>query len=328
MIKEKKNLDILNNDFFNYVNAIRNYLYKHFKNLPNNENNNDIKQQTEYFANLENILKKFGVNLNYFNNKDNIIVNDRFINNFINNLNININQNYKIVDVLLLINQNFIKIDFQNDSNPYYYYLNFKDIPFYKPILTRKIESNNKIPQQQQIIDENKVNNFLRMKFEKVTFKIIKERYLKEKEEYNEKIIGYILKLVYFNIEIIPKKYNNLQNYEIKVTSSYESINNTLLIKLIEEQIKEFGKNILKKMQMKEGENIDFNFIYSLINIIHDYDNIFTTKCPVCKKNAKYSFIQKIFFPPYIKPIYDKYLPFYQMNIDKKSMFIHPQCFP
>ena len=321
--QEKIILDVINTDFLNNVKDIRKYFYNCVKFLVNNENNNDSKQLTDLVDDLEKKLKNFGLILNFFNNKDNIIVTDRHVNIFINYLNININQNYKIVDILSLINQNLIKIDFKNDSNSYYYYFKCRDIIINKPIFTRKIESNNKNLQQQQISDENKVNNYINnKKFERVTFKIIKEKYPMEKGENNDRILEYVLKLVYFNIEIIPKKYNNLQNYDIKVTSSYKSINNTLLLKLIEEQLKDYGQKILRKPQMKEVENMDINFIISIINIVHDYDNIFTSECFICKKNAKYSFIEKAFFPPYIKFVYDKY------TIDKKSSFIHPQCIP
>ena len=104
----------------------------------------------------------------------------------------------------------------------------------------------------------------------------------------------------------------------------YISLHNTLLKEKINAELSSIFDLLTKKFIIKENNGIIF--VKSFINYIHDLDKIFYIKCYGCKKNSKYSIIEKNFNPPFIKYNKEKYSNLNFPNKDRDILFFHPEC--
>jgi hypothetical protein len=128
--------------------------------------------------------------------------------------------------------------------------------------------------------------------------------------------------------EDIPKKekYENLLliKYinEVFATVSY------ILISRIINQKNQFLNQLNVKPQVV-GKDILIEFCKRFIYYIHDYYNIFNVKCSICGKSAKYSSINKCFFPPYYKIYQERETINYISNTEGTpiNLFYHKECY-
>jgi hypothetical protein len=128
--------------------------------------------------------------------------------------------------------------------------------------------------------------------------------------------------------EDIPKKekYENLLliKYinEVFATVSY------ILISRIINQKNQFLNQLNVKPQVV-GKDILIEFCKRFIYYIHDYNNLFKVKCSICGKSAKYSSINKCFFPPYYKIYQERETINYISNTEGTpiNLFYHKECY-
>ena len=164
-------------------------------------------------------------------------------------------------------------------------------------------------------INEVKVNEFIKNnRYKQISFKIQTE---------SDNLKNFSFELIHFQIIFTPKIINNFLTDDFKIQSKLKSLENTLLIQKIEKELLNIVQFFYYKYQENNSES---SFVKDFINCIHDYDNIFHIRCNACKKNSKYSFKEKTFFPPYIKYYKDKYGNYKYSYNYKESLFFHPQC--
>ena len=142
-------------------------------------------------------------------------------------------------------------------------------------------------------------------------------------ENKEKNAINFEVKLFDFNIILIVNKTNNIIN-EIRLNEIYRPFNNSLLTKLLENELSDLVDRFSNRFKSKE---ICLNeYIFNFLEYIKDLNKIYNSKCEKCKKNSKYSFTQKAFLPPIIKYSYVKYGNIFLYNRGKESLFFHPQC--
>lgn len=88
---------------------------------------------------------------------------------------------------------------------------------------------------------------------------------------------------------------------------------------------KEESMNILKSdISGKISLNHLIEFCKRFIYYIHEYSQLFTTKCGACEKIVKYSVKEKSFLPPYYKIYRERNN---KNNEDNLKLFYHEECF-
>ena len=128
--------------------------------------------------------------------------------------------------------------------------------------------------------------------------------------------------------ENIPRKgkYENLllikHIREVFLNLSY------MLINKITNEKNQFV-NQLNPIPQVVGKDVLIEFCKRFIYFIHDYNNIFKVKCPICGKSSKYSTSNKCFFPPYYKLYKEREAINYINNIGgtPNNLFYHKECY-
>ena len=81
-----------------------------------------------------------------------------------------------------------------------------------------------------------------------------------------------------------------------------------------------------EKKSIDIEKSIMIEFCKRFIYYIHDYNNLFNTKCGICNKIVKYSINEKCFYPPYIK-IYKERDSIKINNEENIKYFYHEVCY-
>ena len=160
-----------------------------------------------------------------------------------------------------------------------------------------------KIPFQKEFKMENfinKINIFVNFKYGETEINYLhKKKELKEFYKKNEhKIINFIL---------IKKIQMLLENIVYSIIQKMIIIANELKIQIFE-------------------EDALIEFCQKFIYYIHDFDNIFKTKCGICQKIIKYSFQEKCFYPPYFKLYKERGNFISKNNNEENNFFYHEEC--
>jgi hypothetical protein len=309
------NIEELYRSLSGFLRNIRKYFYEIIKILPNNDVNNPISDKA---INLEDMIDGLGKLLLYFNNTDkyNIILSKNTLNLAnIKNPNISINIDYNSSYFYILNNYYYIKI--------YCCMLNKQNNILVKPRVEPKnsfssIKSNpsNNYNDKEELNFKKVIYNYIEQK----NYKYIKIIYL---EIEKKKEINFEIKLVNLNINLLVNKTENIIKH-IKINEIYRPFSNSLLIKLLDDELSDIVNRFSNRFKNNE---INLNdYISSFIEYVKDLDLIFYSKCTKCKKNSKYSFTQKAFLPPLIKYNNEKYGNLASFNRNKESLFFHPQC--
>lgn len=310
-----------NSNLYHYLTEIRKLFYFLLKKIPEKNNltiNTNQNNLLQIFSKLKNIIEKMTIHLNYFNCSENqVYVSDEYIiNTFLDKIQENINHNYNIVNIADLFN---------NTSTQ----LNIFEINFFFPI---KIPLTNRVPlnkininqinkniqpklNDQEIINYINTINLKNISFnKKTTTEIICDK--------DNIIPVYELQINNFVIEIKQKKTNIISIKDITIKSKLKGFENTKLMLKIKERFFDEINFFSKKIQ--RNENSMMILLKLIINYIYDYENIFYIKCFACKKNSKYSYVDKAFFPPFIKKNREIFFGNYFSN--ERNKFFHPQC--
>ena len=311
-----KTLDDVNNDLYNNLKMIRKSFYYIINKLVNEENikNNTKNNINIQINNLEKVLQSINENLIFFNeNQDKInSISEKFCSDLFPIFEDNVNQNYKKVDLDIIIKglSKKLKIFDKNFfSDEYILSSNIK----LENNINEKIKEISKEKTEIQIIkiDENELNNYI----EQNEFKNISSKTISNCIEFH---------LINFIIKLFPSNPNNLKPITFDMQCKYISLHNNLLKEKINAELSSIFDLLTKKFIIKENNGIIF--VKSFINYIHDLDKIFNIKCYGCKKNSKYSFIEKNFNPPFIKYNKEKYSNLNFPNKDRDILFFHPEC--
>ena len=134
--------------------------------------------------------------------------------------------------------------------------------------------------------------------------------------------------------EFFYKKSDLKIENEFQIKNAFQFKNKYLLIKIrnffqdiIEFIIKSIFEEIEKDKRIISG-NVLIEFCKRFLFFIHDYNNLFKTKCSFCQKIVKYSFNEKCFFFFYIKKYQERNLnSFRYNNVDNTKIFYHEQCY-
>ena len=326
---DKRALDDVNRYLYKKLKEIRNITYDTLKSIMNKDNYSQNNYKENIFKKIQymkNILKDMKNNLCYFNHnyREFIYISDKYIDNLEKTIHLYINQNYKIMDVAVLMSNNLINNIFPNkyilaqSINPPFDIFQIKYNFNRNPQVQKPVSIGNQNNQQEAAalkINEVKVNEFIKNnRYKQISFKIQTER---------DNLKNFSFELIHFQIIFTPKIKNNFLTDDFKIQSKLNSLENTLLIQKIEKELLNIVQFIYYKYQENNSES---SFVKDFINCIHDYDNIFHIRCNACKKNSKYSFKEKTFFPPYIKYYKDKYGNYKYSYNYKESLFFHPQC--
>ena len=316
---KRKALNEVNLDLYNLFKNVRDIFYSLLNKIANKDsinNNNSRDNIFNMLSKLEGMVQYMNETLKIFNeNPDKIeYIQDEYISNLINTNQININRNYDLVDIDIIIKNLAVKLNILD-------YLNKKIFSLNKGNLIQYKANNNKNSTTQQI-DGEKIYNYIKQnKFKIVSFKLVNN----DNQVNNNPTLKYIeFGLNNFTIKLIPQRQNNLctKNFEIK--SEYISLYNTLLMRKIRNELSKMIELLYNKYINKDNSGIAF--LKSVIIYIHDFDKIFYIKCYSCKRNSKYSFSEKTFFPPFIKYNFEKYNNLKFQIKDKDILFFHPQC--
>ena len=149
-----------------------------------------------------------------------------------------------------------------------------------------------------------------------------------------------IIFLINFNYDkpdnlFIENRLNQEELYHKLEKKSYNKNllkNNYILLKkikkLLEFRIYSIIKKIIDETKLFRKNNIFDDFILiefckRFIFYIHDYNQLFKTKCQICEKIVKYSAKEKCFFPPYMKVYKEKEYIFFK----NENLFYHEECF-
>jgi hypothetical protein len=314
----KKLINEANIELYSLFKNVRGVFYGLLNKLANKDYiiNNNSKDIFDRLNNLENLLKKMNECLNYFNeNQDKTnSISDKYIWSIIYSNQTNIKRNYSLVYIDILINNLLIKL-INSD------YLYRKEIFSNKANLIQHKPNNNQNITQH--IDEEDIQNYIiQNKFKLISFKIVNQ----DKVENNHPIIAYFeFGLNNFTIKLIPQKPNNVVTQSFTLECRYKSLYNTLLFRKIHNELSKVIEFLYNRFINRENNGM--NFIKSFINHIQDLDKIFSIKCYGCKKNSRYSNVEKSFFPPFFKYNIDiYYYKFKYPIIDKDKLFFHPEC--
>ena len=311
-----KTLDDVNNELYNNLKMIRRYFYYIINKLVNEENikNNTKNNINIQINNLEKVLQSINENLIFFNeNQDKInSISEKFCSDLFPIFEDNVNQNYKKVDLDIIIKGLSKKLKIFDKNFFYDEYILSSNIKLENNI-NEKIKEISKEKTEIQIIkiDENELNNYI----EQNEFKNISLKTISNCIEFH---------LINFIIKLFPSNPNNLKPITFDMQCKYISLHNTLLKEKINAELSSIFDLLTKKFIIKENNGIIF--VKSFINYIHDLDKIFYIKCYGCKKNSKYSFIEKNFNPPFIKYNKEKYSNLNFPNKDRDILFFHPEC--
>lgn len=300
------NLVELSKELFQYLIIIRRYFYDLTKSLANQDRNNNINIYNKALL-IEQILEKINKYLSIFNSIDkyDILIN-KFFFSYANNSISNVNNTYKL----------FNNYDLSAILNTYYYNL-FNIITITQNSYISYIYNSSKVEEKKEQLDLKQIiNKYIKDK---------KYNHISIEFRNNDNIQNINSKITLFNLclEIFSNKIDEPISV-IKVYQKYSPIGNTLLIKQLEEEILDIVKRIYNRLKRKEISIKEY--LSNFIDYIQDLDKIFYIKCNRCKKFSKYSFKQKIFLPPFIKYNYEKYSPLHLHNVNKESLFYHPQC--
>ena len=311
-----KTLDDVNNDLYNNLKMIRKSFYYIINKLVNEENikNNTKNNINIQINNLENIIQSINGNLIFFNeNQDKISsISEKFCSDLFPIFEGNVNQNNKKVDIEVIIMGLSKKLKIFDKNFFYDEYILSSNIKLENNI-NEKIKEISKEKTEIQIIkiDEKELNNYI----EQNEFKNISLNTISNCIEFH---------LINFIIKLFPSNPNNLKPITFDMQCKYISLHNTLLKDKINAELSSIFDLLTKKFIIKENNGIIF--VKSFINYIHDLDKIFYIKCYGCKKNSKYSFIEKNFNPPFIKYNKEKYSNLNFPNKDRDILFFHPEC--
>lgn len=307
------NIDEVYNSLNGFLRNIRKYFYEIIKILPNKDINKLILDRA---INLEEMVKRMGKILLFFNNRNKY--NITFSKNMLNLANIkipNTSLNNNNLDLYILSNYYFYKLYICMFNKQIY--RNNKPRAEPKNNYSTFNSNSSKIHNDKEELNFKKaIYNYLEQK----NYKNINIIYM-EIEKKNE--INFEIKLVNLSISFLVNKTENIIMY-IKVNEIYRPFSNSLLIKLLDDELSDLVKrfsNRFKNNEIKLNE-----YIINFIEYIKDLDMIFYSKCEKCKRNSKYSFTQKAFLPPLIKYVYEKYGNIVLFNRNKESLFFHPQC--
>jgi hypothetical protein len=128
--------------------------------------------------------------------------------------------------------------------------------------------------------------------------------------------------------ENIPKKrkYENLLLIK-HIKEVFSNLSYIIISRIIKE--KNQFSNQLNAIPQVVGKDILIEFCKRFIYYIHDYYNIFNVKCSICGKSAKYSSINKCFFPPYYKLYQERENINYISNTEGTpvNLFYHKECY-
>ena len=311
-----KTLDDVNNELYNNLKMIRRYFYYIINKLVNEENikNNTKNNINIQINNLEKVLQSINENLIFFNeNQDKInSISEKFCSDLFPIFEANVNQNYKKVDLDIIIKGLSKKLKIFDKNFFYDEYILSSNIKLENNI-NEKIKEISKEKTEIQIIkiDDKELNNYI----EQNEFKNISLKTISNCIEFH---------LINFIIKLFPSNPNNLKPITFDMQCKYISLHNTLLKEKINAELSSIFDLLTKKFIIKENNGIIF--VKSFINYIHDLDKIFYIKCYGCKKNSKYSFIEKNFNPPFIKYNKEKYSNLNFPNKDRDILFFHPEC--
>ena len=311
-----KTLDDGNNELYNNLKMIRRYFYYIINKLVNEENikNNTKNNINIQINNLEKVLQSINENLIFFNeNQDKInSISEKFCSDLFPIFEDNVNQNYKKVDLDIIIKGLSKKLKIFDKNFFYGEYILSSNIKLENNI-NEKIKEISKEKTEIQIIkiDDKELNNYI----EQNEFKNISLNAISNCIEFH---------LINFIIKLFPSNPNNLKPITFDMQCKYISLHNTLLKDKINAELSSIFDLLTKKFIIKENNGIIF--VKSFINYIHDLDKIFYIKCYGCKKNSKYSFIEKNFNPPFIKYNKEKYSNLNFPNKDRDILFFHPEC--
>jgi len=311
-----KTLDDVNNELYNNLKMIRRYFYYIINKLVNEENikNNTKNNINIQINNLEKVLQSINENLIFFNeNQDKInSISEKFCSDLFPIFEDNVNQNYKKVDLDIIIKGLSKKLKIFDKNFFYDEYILSSNIKLENNI-NEKIKEISKEKTEIQIIkiDDKELNNYI----EQNEFKNISLNTISNCIEFH---------LINFIIKLFPSNPNNLKPITFDMQCKYISLHNTLLKDKINAELSSIFDLLTKKFIIKENNGIIF--VKSFINYIHDLDKIFYIKCYGCKKNSKYSFIEKNFNPPFIKYNKEKYSNLNFPNKDRDILFFHPEC--
>ena len=126
------------------------------------------------------------------------------------------------------------------------------------------------------------------------------------------------------------KELINISDYESKKRKILKNKNFFLINKIsnyFESKIYSILKSITEEKKSIDIEkSIIIEFCKRFIYYIHDYNNIFNTKCGICNKIVKYSINEKCFYPPYIK-IYKERDSIKINNEENIKYFYHDVCY-
>ena len=311
-----KTLDDVNNELYNNLKMIRRYFYYIINKLVNEENikNNTKNNINIQINNLEKVLQSINENLIFFNeNQDKInSISEKFCSDLFPIFEDNVNQNYKKVDLDIIIKGLSKKLKIFDKNFFYDEYILSSNIKLENNI-NEKIKEISKEKTEIQIIkiDDKELNNYI----EQNEFKNISLNTISNCIEFH---------LINFIIKLFPSNPNNLKPITFDMQCKYISLHNTLLKEKINAELSSIFDLLTKKFIIKENNGIIF--VKSFINYIHDLDKIFYIKCYGCKKNSKYSFIEKNFNPPFIKYNKEKYSNLNFPNKDRDILFFHPEC--
>ena len=311
-----KTLDDVNNELYNNLKMIRRYFYYIINKLVNEENikNNTKNNINIQINNLEKVLQSINENLIFFNeNQDKInSISEKFCSDLFPIFEDNVNQNYKKVDLDIIIKGFSKKLKIFDKNFFYDEYILSSNIKLENNI-NEKIKEISKEKTEIQIIkiDDKELNNYI----EQNEFKNISSKTISNCIEFH---------LINFIIKLFPSNPNNLKPITFDMQCKYISLHNTLLKDKINAELSSIFDLLTKKFIIKENNGIIF--VKSFINYIHDLDKIFYIKCYGCKKNSKYSFIEKNFNPPFIKYNKEKYSNLNFPNKDRDILFFHPEC--
>ena len=311
-----KTLDDVNNELYNNLKMIRRYFYYIINKLVNEENikNNTKNNINIQINNLEKVLQSINENLIFFNeNQDKInSISEKFCSDLFPIFEDNVNQNYKKVDLDIIIKGLSKKLKIFDKNFFYDEYILSSNIKLENNI-NEKIKEISKEKTEIQIIkiDDKELNNYI----EQNEFKNISSKTISNCIEFH---------LINFIIKLFPSNPNNLKPITFDMQCKYISLHNTLLKEKINAELSSIFDLLTKKFIINENNGIIF--VKSFINYIHDLDKIFNIKCYGCKKNSKYSFIEKNFNPPFIKYNKEKYSNLNFPNKDRDILFFHPEC--
>jgi len=126
------------------------------------------------------------------------------------------------------------------------------------------------------------------------------------------------------------KELINISDYESKKRKILKNKNFFLINKMnnyFESKIYSILKSITEEKKSIDIEkSIIIEFCKRFIYYIHDYNNLFNTKCGICNKIVKYSINEKCFYPPYIK-IYKERDSIKINNEENIKYFYHDVCY-